>query len=94
MLIDSHAHLNLRAFKNDADEVIRRCFENDIWMINVGTDYITSERAIELSKKYENGVYAAAGFHPIHLETGLVKIKKDANEAEEDLSPERKFDYK
>ena len=41
---------------------------NDTGMILVGTDYKTSKRALDLANKYERGVYAAVGLHPIHLE--------------------------
>ena len=34
-------------------------------MINVGSNYETSEKAVEIAKKY-NGVFAAIGLHPIH----------------------------
>ena len=68
MLIDSHAHLNFSAFKDDSDEVIKRTLENNVWMVNVGSQYSTSRRAVEIAQKYEQGVYAAIGLHPIHLE--------------------------
>jgi TatD DNase family protein len=92
MLIDTHAHLNFHAYKNDADKVIRRSLDNDIWMINVGTQYDTSKKAIELAQNYREGVYAAVGLHPIHLETGLVKIKNDTEEIEL-KTKEEDFDY-
>lgn len=93
MLIDAHAHLNFSAYKNDADEVIRRSFDNDIWMINVGSQYETSQRAVKMAEKYEKGVYVAIGLHPIHLNNDLVKIKNDTEEIEI-KSREEKFDYK
>ena len=67
MLIDTHAHVNFSFFKKDADEVIQRTLNEKVWMINVGTEYKTSKRAIEMANKYEKGVYAAVGLHPIHL---------------------------
>lgn len=51
MLIDTHAHLNFAAFKEDFDEVIKKCLENDVWMINIGTNYETSKRAVEIAEK-------------------------------------------
>jgi len=36
-------------------------------MINVGTKYETSKQAVELAEKYNEGVYAAIGMHPIHI---------------------------
>lgn len=80
MLIDTHAHVNFNAYKNDAQEVIRRSLDGDIWMINVGSQYSTSKKAAEIAEKYKEGVWAAIGLHPIHLETGLVKIKEDPEE--------------
>jgi len=80
MIIDTHAHLNFNAYKNDSAEVIKRSLNNDIGMINVGSQYSTSRRAVGLAGKYVKGVYAAVGLHPIHLETGLVKIKTDPEE--------------
>lgn len=67
MLIDTHAHINFNAYRDDADEVIRRSLKNDIWVINVGAQYSTSKRAVDLAKKYKQGVYAAVALHPIHV---------------------------
>ncbi len=82
MLIDTHAHLNFNAFKDDLDEIIKRCFAENVWVINVGTKYETSKKAKEIAEEYEEGVYAAIGLHPIHLGTGLVKIKTDPEEGD------------
>lgn len=66
MYIDTHAHVNFKAFKDDTDEVIKRSLDDNTWMILVGSDYKTSKRALDLANKYEKGVYAAIGLHPIH----------------------------
>jgi len=92
MLIDTHAHLNFNAYKNDVGEVIKRTLDNDVWVINVGSQYSTSKKAVEIAENYPRGVYAAVGLHPIHLETGLVKIKDDPDEIQFN-SKEEKFDY-
>ncbi len=67
MLIDTHAHVNFDAFKDDADVVIKNALAEKTWMILVGTDYKSSKAALNLANKYERGVYAAIGIHPIHL---------------------------
>ena len=72
MLIDTHAHVNFQAFKEDADETIRRALANDTWMVLVGSEMKTSNRALSLANKYERGVYAAVGLHPVHLEESRV----------------------
>lgn len=68
---DIHAHTNFKAFKDDSDAVIQRALDNDIWLINVGSQYSTSEKAVEIADRYESGVYACVGLHPIHLEEGF-----------------------
>jgi len=65
--VDTHSHLNINAFELDRDEVIKRCFKNNVWLINVGTNYETSKKAVEIAEKYEKGVYAAIGLHPINI---------------------------
>ncbi len=92
MLIDTHAHLNFNAYKDDLEEIIKRTLDSDIWMINVGSQYETSKKAVEIAQRYKEGIYAAVGLHPIHLETGLVKIKNDAEEIEI-KTKEEDFDY-
>ena len=67
MFIDTHAHVNFNAFKNDGDEVIRRALSEDVWMVLVGSEYKTSKRALDYANRYEKGVYTAIGLHPIHL---------------------------
>ena len=64
--IDIHSHVNFKAFDADRDEVVRRALDNDTWMINVGTQIDTSKDAVDLADKYEEGVYAVIGLHPIH----------------------------
>ncbi|MFA5109074.1 MAG: TatD family hydrolase [Patescibacteria group bacterium] len=79
MFIDTHAHVNFSAFKDDADEVIRRSLDNNTWMILVGSELKTSGRALNYANKYEKGVYAAIGLHPIHLEDGPIDSAEEGN---------------
>jgi len=65
-MIDSHAHLNFEAFNDDYPEVIRRSFDNGVEkIINVGSNYLTSQKAVKIAKDFF-GCYAALGLHPIH----------------------------
>lgn len=80
MLIDTHAHLNFKAFEKDADEVIRRSLDNGVWVINVGSQLETSRKAIELAEKHPQGVFSAVGLHPIHVTGHLLKNKLDPEE--------------
>jgi TatD DNase family protein len=67
MLIDTHCHLNFKDFKEDADEVIKRTLAAEMQLISIGSQYSTSQRAVEYTNKYEEGVWAAVGIHPVHL---------------------------
>jgi TatD DNase family protein len=80
MLIDTHAHLNFSAFKNDADETAKRALQEGVWFINVGSEYRTSGRAVAMAEKYPEGAYASVGIHPIHLSEAVFKDKVDENE--------------
>jgi len=79
MFIDTHAHINFAAFKDDADETIRRSLDNNTWMVLVGSELKTSNRALNYANKYERGVYAAVGLHPIRLQEGPVDNDEEGN---------------
>lgn len=67
MLIDTHCHLNFGAFKDDAKEVAKVSLEKNVWLLNVGSQGSTSQRAVEFTKEFNEGIYAAVGLHPSHL---------------------------
>ncbi len=74
-MIDTHAHVNFHSFKNDLEEVFNRAKEKGITIINVGSQYTTSHRAVELAQTH-SGVYAAVGLHPIQMEEMEVTEEK------------------
>ena len=63
--IDIHGHINFAVYDNDREDVINRARMMGVAIIVVGTQFETSNFAIDLSNKYEN-VYACIGLHPIH----------------------------
>ena len=66
-MIDTHCHLNFKAFKDDADEVIKRAHDAGVTrIINVGSQWDTSARGVSMAEERE-GLYAAIALHPIHL---------------------------
>lgn len=69
-LFDTHAHVNFNAFVGDGEDVLRRCFEAGMNVVNVGSQFSTSKRAIEYAHKFEDGIFAAIGIHPVHLKKG------------------------
>lgn len=67
MLIDTHAHLNFKAFSGDFNAAITRAKEAKVnKIIIVGSNFKTSKKAIEIAKKYTN-TYATIGLHPIYV---------------------------
>ncbi|MDO8473968.1 MAG: TatD family hydrolase [bacterium] len=67
MLVDTHGHVSFQAFKDDADVVLKRALQNNTWVIMPGTQFSTSQKAVEMAGHYPEGVYVAIGLHPIHL---------------------------
>jgi TatD DNase family protein len=67
MLVDSHCHINFISYKADGDEVIKDFLRENYALVVVGSQESTSLRAIEYANKYERGVYASVGLHPIDL---------------------------
>lgn len=63
--IDTHAHVNINAFKDDAAAVLARCRKEGVMVLNVGTQADTSRRAVELAEEADNG-FAIIGLHPVH----------------------------
>lgn len=88
MLIDTHSHLNFKAYEKDRDEVIKRSLSNDTWMINIGSQPETSREAVELANQYEAGVYAVVGLHPIHTWCSHVDEEETSF-----VSKDLEFDY-
>ncbi|MDO8558503.1 MAG: TatD family hydrolase [bacterium] len=88
LLVDTHAHVNFNAFKNDGDAVIQRALDEGTWVVNVGSQIDTSRRAVEYAGHYPEGVYAVVGLHPVHLFSQHI----DEEEFGFD-SREEKFDY-
>ncbi len=64
MIIDSHCHLQFKAFRSDLDKVLERCREKEIIMNVVGTQKDTSAAAVDLARKHNN-LFASVGLHPI-----------------------------
>ena len=90
MLFDSHTHLNLSGFDKDREEVLERSLKEGVFMINVGTLYENSKKAVEMSHQYKEGVWAAVGIHPSHTFPSL-KDPQEINQTRAEV-PEQVFD--
>src|SRR3989344_720267 len=67
-MIDVHCHLNFHAFEKDCEEVIKNAYDAGVTkIINVGTKIDSSQKAVDLAKKYDN-LFAIIGVHPHHAD--------------------------
>lgn len=83
VLIDTHCHLNFKAFDGQVDRIVERAAGAGVERIVVpGTDYETSKKALDIAYEFRN-VYAAVGVHPHHIYSYLTKSN--------DSSPEEDF---
>lgn len=74
-LVDTHAHLNFHEYDQDREQVVKRSLDNGIWLINVGANFASSQRAVDFIREYPQGVFAAVGLHPEHLKEGFAQEK-------------------
>lgn len=64
MLIDSHAHLEMREFDSDRHDVIERAELAGVdCIVTVGTNPGLSRKALSIAHQYKN-IYATVGVHP------------------------------
>lgn len=74
-MIDTHAHI-VSEYYDDIDLLVKELIEkNIIGVINNATNYKEALEIIELSKKYNNFLYAAIGIHPENVEEDINKIE-------------------
>jgi TatD DNase family protein len=86
MLIDSHAHLEMKEFDFDREEVIKRARQAGVdFIVTVGTNLALSRKAVELAEKHEN-IYATVGIHP----HDVAKTDKNTYEALKKLTQRQK----
>jgi len=89
MYIDTHCHLNFKAFEDDLLEVVKKSQEAGVEKIIVpGTDLETSKKAVEIAEDIEE-VYAVVGFHPHHVK-GLDRVDGKIKEELKKLAKSKK----
>ncbi len=68
MLIDTHAHLNFKAFRKDLTDVINLANDEGVKKIIIpGAKIDSSKKAVEIAQKYDN-CFATVGIHPHHID--------------------------
>lgn len=80
--IDTHCHLNFAAYHGDLQEVINRTIEQQVAVINIGTQAETSLQAVHLAQDNEY-FWAIIGLHPIHTTASFHDSDELGNEGQE-----------
>jgi TatD DNase family protein len=63
-LIDSHCHLDMKAYQDDLEAVLNRAVDNQVCgVVTIGTDLASSLLAVELARKHSM-LKVAIGVHP------------------------------
>lgn len=77
MLVDSHCHIQFKAYDENRDEVIRRARHEEVRMIAVGSGRASSEAAVRIAASCDI-IWAAVGLHPNHLFAYPIDIEEEA----------------
>lgn len=70
-VIDTHTHLNNSAFDEDRKEVLARCENEGVGVINVGTGEESSALSVAIADAHAHA-WAIIGLHPIHTRSGFI----------------------
>lgn len=64
MLIDTHAHLDMKEFRHEIASILARAKEKGVQkVINIGVDPKSSKDSLDLARRYPE-IYATVGIHP------------------------------
>lgn len=91
-LVDTHAHLNFFNYEKDRKEIIEKNLEKGVWIINIGTNFQSSQKALAIAEEYQRGVFASIGLHPSNINYKNFKIFPEKKEKKLEDFLESDFD--
>ncbi|MEK9180125.1 MAG: TatD family hydrolase [Patescibacteria group bacterium] len=80
--LDAHTHIHFPAYDDDRENVFARAKKAGVKMITVGTQYTSSESAVNYAKTHKGDVWATVGFHPAHFSENWYHDKNEQAEKE------------
>jgi TatD DNase family protein len=83
-LIDTHAHLDDRAFDKDRAAMIAGLFAADIGVITVGANLASSREAVRLAERHR-GIWATVGVHPHDAKTVTPSVLRELEDLAKSL---------
>lgn len=93
MLFDTHTHVNFQPFQSDYKAVIQRALDNGVIINNVGSQWDSSKRSVEIAEEFEKHVWASVGLHPIHIFEDVVEEQIIEGKVQKINTRAEKFDY-
>ncbi|MCI5051288.1 MAG: TatD family hydrolase [Candidatus Pacebacteria bacterium] len=90
--IDTHAHMNFVIYDEDRNQVIERTKNDDVMVINIGTQKDTSALGVQLANNHDH-LYAMVGLHPIHTSKHFHNHDEVGDEGDEFTSRGEVFNY-
>ena len=74
-IFDTHAHYDSEEFNSDRDELLNSLPKKNVFaVITAGADIKSSEKAVEISKKY-GYIFSAVGIHPENIPVNSTSIE-------------------
>jgi len=75
-MIDTHCHIQFNAYKDDFEQVIEKCRQKGMLLNVVGSNSLTSVKAVEFADKYDS-IFATVGMHPSHTFSTYIDQDED-----------------
>ncbi len=92
-LFDTHTHVNFQPFTKDYKEVLQRALDAGVLINNVGSQWESSQRSVEIAEEFEAGVWASVGVHPIHLFSNVTEEQEIEGKTQKIRARAEQFDY-
>lgn len=92
-LFDTHTHVNFQPFQSDANRVLDAALESGVMINNVGSQWESSQRSVQLAEQYGYGVWASVGVHPIHLFSDITEEQVIDGKVQTIRARAEQFDY-
>lgn len=92
-LFDTHTHVNFQPFQPDYEAVLERALANGVILNNVGTQWESSQRSVQLAEEFPTGVWASVGLHPLHLFQDVTEEQQFDGKIQKIRARAEQFDY-
>lgn len=92
-LFDTHTHVNFQPFSADYKTVLQKAIDAGITINNIGSQWESSQRSVQIAEEFEHGIWASVGLHPIHLFSDVIEQQTIAGKVQNIRTRAEIFDY-